>query len=299
MHRLELTILKTVVNNSKRKLLEHYVDCELVEYTVPGSCVKSAFSSSNKSIFRFPPSPSHKIAGYSSIIALRKHLNLYDNMRPVKSANSPGLPNQKLLDMLIISENTEYLMTFDMTLTREKLRSETPVTNRFWKHNPRVTIIHKSNTARGVKEKNAEVNKGVDMEEQLVVPNVYRMFRESEAFDVVVALNLYGDIISDGADALVDSLGIAPSANIGDKFLMGELVHGSTPDIACKGISNPIASIRSAGILLEHMAYTSQALKIYNTVDAVMADASILTPDLGGKSSSSEVTKAVLKNLRA
>ncbi|KAG2203398.1 hypothetical protein INT47_010096 [Mucor saturninus] len=178
-------------------------------------------------------------------------------------------------------------MAFDMALTREKLRSETPVTNRFWKHNPCVTIIHKSNTARGVKGNNAEVNKGVDMKEQLMDSNVYRMFREPEAFDVVVALNLYGDIISDGADALVGSLGIVSSANVGDKFLMGKPVHGSAPDIAGKGIFNPIASIRSA------------ALKIYNTVDAVMADASILTPDLGGKSSSSEVTKAVLKNLRA
>ncbi|CAO3636704.1 unnamed protein product [Mucor fragilis] len=201
-------------------------------------------------------------------------------------------------------------MAFNMALTREKLRSEVPLAKRFWQHNPRVTIVHKSNvlsitdglwreTVRGVKEKNAELYKGVDMEEQLVDSMVYRMFREPEAFDVVVAPNLYGDIISDGAAALVGSLGVVPSANVGDHFVMGEPVHGSAPDIAGKGIANPIASIRSAGMLLEHMGYTSQALKVYDAVDAVLADASILTPDLGGKSSTSQVTEAVLKNLRA
>lgn len=201
-------------------------------------------------------------------------------------------------------------MAFNMALTREKLRSEVPLAKRFWKHNPRVTIVHKSNvlsitdglwreTVRGVKEKNAELYQGVDMEEQLVDSMVYRMFREPEAFDVVVAPNLYGDIISDGAAALVGSLGVVPSANVGDHFVMGEPVHGSAPDIAGKGIANPIASIRSAGMLLEHMGYTSQALKVYDAVDAVLADASVLTPDLGGKSSTTEVTEAVLKNLRA
>jgi homoisocitrate dehydrogenase len=199
-------------------------------------------------------------------------------------------------------------MAFNMALTRQELRSQTPLEQRFWKHNPRVTIIHKSNvlsvtdglwreTVRGVKEKNAELYKSVDMEEQLVDSMVYRMFREPEAFDVCVAPNLYGDIISDGAAALVGSLGVVPSANVGDSFVMGEPVHGSAPDIAGKGVANPIAAIRSAGMLLEHMGHTAQALKIYNAVDAVLADASILTPDLGGKSSTNDVLEAVLKNL--
>jgi homoisocitrate dehydrogenase len=82
---------------------------------------------------------------------------------------------------------------------------------------------------------------------------VYRLFREPHVFDVVVAPNLYGDIISDGAAALVGSLGLVSSVNAGDTFFMGEPVHGSAPDIAGKNMANPIASIRSAALLLEYM----------------------------------------------
>ncbi|KAI8990053.1 hypothetical protein BDB01DRAFT_779840 [Pilobolus umbonatus] len=311
--------------------------------SLPQDTIDALKNDCNGALFGAVSSPSHKVAGYSSpIVALRKHLDLYANVRPVKSVKSPAFPNQKELDMLIIRENTECLyiksereevdpktglrvayadrkiseyasqrigkMAFDMALTRQQLREQVPLEKRFWKHNPRVTIVHKSNvlsitdglwreTVRAVKEKNPDVYKNVDMEEQLVDSMVYRMFREPEVFDVAVAPNLYGDIISDGAAALVGSLGVVPSANVGDHFVMGEPVHGSAPDIAGKGIANPIASIRSAGMLLEHMGYTQEALKVYNAVDAVLADASILTPDLGGKSSTNEVVDAVLKNL--
>ncbi|KAF7720554.1 homoisocitrate dehydrogenase [Apophysomyces ossiformis] len=195
-----------------------------------------------------------------------------------------------------------------MALTRQKLREQKDLQQRFWKHNPRVTIVHKSNvmsitdglwreTVRAVKESNPELYGSVDMEEQLVDSMVYRMFREPEAFDVVVAPNLYGDIISDGAAALVGSLGVVPSANVGDRFVMGEPVHGSAPDIAGRGIANPIAAIRSAGLLLEHLGYTKEALTVYDAVNAVLADASVLTPDLGGASTTADVVDAVLKNI--
>lgn len=96
---------------------------------------------------------------------------------------------------------------------------------------------------------------------------------------------------------MVGSLGVVPSANVGDDFVVGEPVHGSAPDIAGKGIANPIASIRSAGLLLEHLGYTQQALKMYDAVDAVLAEGKVLTPDLGGKSTTTDVVNAVLKNL--
>ncbi|KAI7865195.1 hypothetical protein BDF14DRAFT_1828177 [Spinellus fusiger] len=294
-------------------------------------------------LFGAVSSPSHKVAGYSSpIVALRKHLDLYANVRPVVSVPSAATPYQKQLDMLIIRENTECLyikseriekdpktglkvayadrkiseeasrrvgtMAFNMALTRQTLREQVPTKDRFWKHNPRVTIVHKSNvlsitdglwreTVRAVKENNATKYQSVDMEEQLVDSMVYRMFREPEAFDVVVAPNLYGDIISDGAAALVGSLGVVPSANVGDSFVMGEPVHGSAPDIAGKKIANPIAAIRSAGLLLEHMGYATHAMTLYNAVNSVLSEAKILTPDLGGKSSTDEVVEAVLKGL--
>lgn len=153
----------------------------------------------------------------------------------------------------------------------------------------------------------------------------YRLFRDPHNFDVAVAPNMFGDIISDGAAALVGSLGLIPSANVGDSFVMGEpgeccgrnegsclafirfsrcstspiaaLVHGSAPDIAGKGIANPVAAIRSAAMLLEYMGLLNEASKIHNAVDLALNQGDILTPDLGGKSTTTQVTEAILKNL--
>ncbi|GME98555.1 unnamed protein product [[Candida] boidinii] len=124
---------------------------------------------------------------------------------------------------------------------------------------------------------------------------VYRMFREPEIFDVVVAPNLYGDILSDGAAALVGSLGVVPSANVGDEFVIGEPCHGSAPDIEGKGISNPIATIRSTALMLEFMGYSEPAAKIYSAVDANLMEDSIKTPDLGGNSSTQQVVDDIIR----
>ena len=96
---------------------------------------------------------------------------------------------------------------------------------------------------------------------------------------------------------LVGSLGLVASANVGDSFVMGEPVHGSAPDIAGKGIANPIASIRSSALLLEHLGYMQEASRIYSAVDAVLLENKIMTPDLGGKSTTSQVTNAIIKLL--
>lgn len=101
----------------------------------------------------------------------------------------------------------------------------------------------------------------------------------------------------DAAAALVGSLGLVPSVNAGDKFVMGEPVHGSAPDIAGKSIANPIASIRSAALMLRHLGYASPADRIDNAVDEVIREGQILTPDLGGKAKTYEVLDAVLKRI--
>ncbi|KAJ1944091.1 homoisocitrate dehydrogenase [Linderina pennispora] len=199
-------------------------------------------------------------------------------------------------------------MAFSMALQRDAMRQQIPLAERTWKSRPKVTIVHKSNvlsitdglwreTVRSVYNSNPQYKSNVDVEEQLVDSMVYRMFREPEAFDVVVAPNMYGDIISDGAAALVGSLGLVPSANVGDNFVVGEPVHGSAPDIAGKNIANPIAAIRSAAMLLERTGYGSAALAIYRAVDKVLETDQIKTPDLGGKSTTSEVTNAICKLL--
>lgn len=285
-------------------------------------------------------SPSHKVPGYSSpIVALRKHLDLYANIRPVLSV--PGTPGPAV-NMVIVRENTECLyikkeelvqnpdgtktafatrqisqyaserigrMAFELALRRGAERAAPGAPETFWQGPPKVTIVHKSNvlavtdglfreTVRAVKEQDAGGRyNGVTLEEQLVDSMVYKLFRDPSEFDVAVAPNLYGDIISDGAAALVGSLGLVPSVNAGDKFVMGEPVHGSAPDIAGKNIANPIASIRSAALMLSSMGYTEAATKINVAVDEVIRQNKFVTPDLGGSSSTNEVTEAILKAL--
>jgi homoisocitrate dehydrogenase len=276
-------------------------------------------------------SPSHKVTGYSSpIVALRKKLDLYANVRPVSSAKgSLGKP----IDMLIIRENTECLyikserlekdpktglqtawadrkisefaskriakMAFDMATKRGKSRSTDSIHSE-----PKVTVVHKSNvlsisdglfreSCRSVASQYPQVK----IEEQLVDSMVYRMFREPQVFDVCVAPNLYGDIISDGAAALVGSLGVVASANVGDNFVIGEPVHGSAPDIAGKGVANPIAAIRSAAMLLEYLGNVDEAERIKSAVDKVLVEGKLLTPDLGGSATTEQVTNAIIAYL--
>ncbi len=192
-------------------------------------------------------------------------------------------------------------MAFEIAEKRGKMRvgKET-----LWKKNPKVTIVHKSNVLSvtdGLFRESVLSLKpsfpGVDVEEQLVDSMVYRLFRDPENFDVAVAPNLYGDIISDGAAALVGSLGLIPSANVGDTFVMGEPVHGSAPDIAGKGIANPIAAIRSAGMLLEYLGFLSEASKVYHAVDTVLNQGKLVTPDLGGTATTAQVTEAIISQL--
>lgn len=196
---------------------------------------------------------------------------------------------------------------FEVALARKAMREKAGNTTP-----TKVTICHKSNvlsvtdglfrtSVRGVYEQDKKENggpgryDGIAMDEQLVDSMVYRMFREPHVFDVVVAPNLYGDIISDGAAALVGSLGLVASVNAGDSFIMGEPVHGSAPDICGKNMANPIASVRSAALMLEYMGYTEPALTIYRAVDAVLAEGKALTPDLpGGQATTSDVEAAIL-----
>ncbi|KXS10028.1 isocitrate dehydrogenase LysB [Gonapodya prolifera JEL478] len=302
-------------------------------------------------LFGAVSSPTHKVEGYSSpIVALRKALDLYANVRPVYTAGPAKdgklgkhgvTPLGKPIDMVIVRENTECLyvkrerlfqdsagekiayadrqiserasrrigrLAFNLAVTRGRVREEKKATGApiYWTSKPRVTIVHKSNvlsitdglfreTVRAVQSEERSFA-DVDVNEQIVDSMVYRLFRDPENFDVLVAPNLYGDIISDGAAALVGSLGLIPSANVGDSFCMGEPVHGSAPDIEGKGIANPIASVRSAALLLEHLGLVPESVKLISAVDAVL-NTDLLTPDLGGKSTTKEVTDAIIKEL--
>eukprot|EP00842_Homolaphlyctis_polyrhiza_P006538 jgi/Hompol1/6886/HPOL_005111-RA len=305
---------------------------------LPDKTVDLLKNACDGALFGAVSSPSHKVAGYSSpIVALRKKLDLYANVRPV---NSPLGSTSAPIDMLIIRENTECLyikserletdpatglktawadrritefaskrivrMAFEMALKRGQTRSLAQASSAQQTPPAKVTVVHKSNvlsvtdglfreSAHEVRKEKPEYSTLVTMDEQLVDSMVYRMFREPHAFDVVVAPNLYGDIISDGAAALVGSLGVVAGANVGDSFVVGEPVHGSAPDIAGKGIANPIAAIRSAALLLEYMGLGSEAARIHRSVDRVLVEKTLLTPDLGGSATTKAVTDAILK----
>ena len=123
------------------------------------------------------------------------------------------------------------------------------------------------------------------------------MVRQPSDYDVIVAPNLYGDLLSDCAAAFVGSLGLVPSANVGDRFAIGEPCHGSAPDIEGKGIANPIATLRSVALMLEFLEQEEAAAMIYRAVDANLADGELLTPDMGGNAGTEEVVEDVIGRL--
>jgi len=278
-------------------------------------------------LFGSVSSPSRKVAGYSSpIVALRKQLDLYANIRPVTSvaANPTEKPD---VDLVVVRENTECLYVKQENLTTgehgKEARATRLITERASRRigqmafeiaqaRPRkhLTVIHKSNvlsvtdglfreTVRGVPSLPDVGGRfdGVTVAEQLVDSAVYRLFREPQIYDVMVAPNLYGDILSDAAAALVGSLGLVPSINAGDNFVMGEPVHGSAPDIAGQSIANPLASIRSAALMLRHLGYSKGADRLDKAVDEVIREGKVLTPDLGGKAKTGEVLDEVVRRI--
>ncbi|KAF2681195.1 Isocitrate/isopropylmalate dehydrogenase [Lentithecium fluviatile CBS 122367] len=301
---------------------------------LPDRTVEELKNGCDGALFGAVSSPTTKVEGYSSpIVALRKRLHLYANVRPVKSTLSAARP----VDLVIVRENTEDLyvkeertytaadgtkiaeaikrisetasyniaaMAGDIALRRQRVR-ESGVGQSIHKR-ALVTVTHKSNvlsqtdglfreTARRALAESRF--RGVEVEEQIVDSMVYKLFRQPGDYDVIVAPNLYGDILSDGAAALVGSLGLVPSANVGKDFVIGEPCHGSAPDIEGKGIANPIATIRSTALMLEFQGEEKAAAKIYEAVDANLEEGKLLTPDMGGKATTEEVINDVCKRL--
>lgn len=114
---------------------------------------------------------------------------------------------------------------------------------------------------------------------------------------MIVTTNLFGDILSDEAAGLVGGLGLAPSANIGDRYALFEPVHGSAPDIVGKKIANPMAAIRSASLMLNHLGEPAWGARIEESVLDVLTDGRILTPDLGGSARTLDVTDEIIRRL--
>jgi methanogen homoisocitrate dehydrogenase len=167
----------------------------------------------------------------------------------------------------------------------------------------KLTIVHKANVLKAdelFKDACAGVAKSMNVpyEDMLVDTAAYNLVRAPEKFDTIVTTNMFGDILSDEAAALVGSLGLSPSANVGDRYALFEPVHGSAPDIAGKGIANPFAAVLSVAMLLDWAGMSEKAGAVRQAVRQSI-DSGMLTPDLGGQCSTLQVQSALLKNLES
>jgi isocitrate dehydrogenase (NAD+) len=167
----------------------------------------------------------------------------------------------------------------------------------------KVTLGHKSNVMRysdGLFLKtfldiarDPMIRGNVEVEEIQIDHLSMRLVWQPEAFDVLLLPNLYGDILSDLCAGLVGGLGLIPGANIGWEYAVFEPVHGSAPDIAGKGVANPIAMILSGAMMFRHLREQAAAERVERAVDEVLGEGGIRTPDLGGTSSTQEVGRAI------
>ncbi len=223
-------------------------------------------------LFGAVSSPARKVEGYkSAIVTMRKALDLYANIRPVSSL--PGVSPRQDVDMIIVRENTE-----DLYIGQEESDGETAtavrrITRKASRRiaqralalaragkRKKITIVHKANILPisdglfrdSVRQEIQESGQDLVIEELLVDMAALRMVSEPQRFDMIVTTNLYGDILSDAAAAWCGGLGLAPSINWGEDIALAEPVHGSAPDIAGKGIANPIAAILSAALLVRY-----------------------------------------------
>jgi isocitrate dehydrogenase (NAD+) len=133
---------------------------------------------------------------------------------------------------------------------------------------------------------------------EMIVDNAcMQLVMRPETFDLLVLPNLYGDIVSDLTAGLVGGLGIVPGANIGDNHAIFEAVHGTAPDIAGKGLANPTALMQSAVLMLAHLGERDASLRLQRAIVSVYAERDNLTGDVGGSSSTSQFTEAVIRHL--
>jgi isopropylmalate/isohomocitrate dehydrogenase-like protein len=255
------------------------------------------------------------VPGYkSAIITLRRLLGLYANVRPAKTY--PIQKSMKNVDLVIVRENTEGLYSgiefelLDSAYTiRVITRKATELITRFafdlaMKRKKKVTVVTKANVLRksdglflDVANQVAKKYPEVEVEEAFVDVTAMRLVLKPNIYDVIVTSNLFGDILSDEAAGLVGGLGLAPSANIGKDYALFEPVHGSAPRLAGKGIANPMAAILASKMMLEYFGEIKWATHIENAIIKVLKQKQVLTPDLGGNSSTTKVTDAIINNL--
>ncbi len=258
--------------------------------------------------------------GFTSVnVGLRKALDLYANVRPVKAL--PNVPCRNPdLDLVIVRENTEDLyaglehIVVPGVVESIKIITEKASTRiakyaiEYARDNGRkkVTAVHKANIMKlsdglflecffNVAKDFPEI----EADDKIVDNCCMQLVMRPEQFDVLVLENLYGDIVSDLCAGLIGGLGLAPGANIGELGAVFEAVHGSAPDIAGQGIANPTALILSAILMLNHIGEKEAGRKLNDALLAVFADGKSITKDLGGNAKTNEFARAIVEKIQS
>lgn len=256
--------------------------------------------------------------GFRSInVQLRQRFNTYANLRPVRTL--PGVAARfENVDLVIVRENTEdlykgieYMLTDDIAngvklITRDaSLRICRFAFDYARRHGrKKVTAVHKANIMKltdglflNCFRQVAADYPEIEADDVIIDALCMKLVQKPEQFDVMVAPNLYGDIISDLCAGLVGGLGFAPSANIGDKVRIYEAVHGSAPDIAGKNLANPSAILMAFAMMLKDLGQAGAADRLNRAIQAQVAEGKVVTADIGGTAATTEFTQAVIARL--
>ena len=249
--------------------------------------------------------------------AIRRELNLFVCPRHIR-----GIPNisgrHEDMDTVVMREITEdvyaaiehtigdYAAECIKLTTREAAVRIAEYSFDYARKNGRkkVTCVHKANAIsitdglflrcfREVAERNRDIESG----DCMVDAASFYLVKNPKAFDVITTSNQYGDILSDLCAGLAGSMGLAPGGNIGYENAVFEASHGAAPDIAGKGIANPVALILSGAFMLRRLGYKDQAVKIEESVRSVLSEGKTLTPDLGGKASCMGLAEAIAERV--
>ena len=253
--------------------------------------------------------------GYRSVnVALRKTFDLYANVRPIRTL--PGVRSAfSGVDLIVVRENTEDVYAgIEHQIAPGVVESVKVITARASRRiaryafelarrerRRRVTSIHKANIMKlsdglflACARQVAKHHRRVHYDELIVDNACMQLVLRPQEFDVLLLENLYGDIVSDLCAGLVGGLGLVPGANIGDRCAIFEAVHGTAPDIAGKGLANPLAAIFSGIMLLRHIGQAGPAKRLERAAHRLLAEGRTRTRDLGGKATTKQMTERLI-----
>ncbi len=253
--------------------------------------------------------------GFTSVnVGLRKALDLYANLRPIRAL--PNIPcRNPTLDIVVVRENTESLyagleheiipgVVESLKIITEK--ASTRIAHFAFDYalresRKKITCVHKANIMKlsdglflNCFHKVAQDHPEIAADDKIVDNAAMQLVIRPEQFDVLLCENLYGDIVSDLCAGLIGGLGLVPGANIGEKGAVFEAVHGSAPDIAGQGIANPTALLQSAILMLRHINERAAAEKVEGAMLKVFTEGQVRTRDVGGTATTDEFADAII-----